>query len=100
MIEKNRPYAVIMEDDIMFMIHYFSKGMYGKGNEIEADADFTKQFYRGFYKKIYKHFLTDKEIQNVIDGKDYYFNQLEVEKRLKRKIKKLGKLKTITKVEK
>ncbi len=78
--------SFIMEDDIMFMVHYFTKGMYGKGNELEANAEFTKTFYRKFFKKMYKYFMTDEEIEKTIEGKDYYFNQQQVAKRLKNKI--------------
>ncbi len=75
-----------MEDDIMFMVHYFTKGMYGKGNELEANAEFTKTFYRKFFKKMYRHFMTEEEIMKTIDGKDYYFNQQQVAKRLKNRL--------------
>ena len=81
----------IMEDDIMFMVHYFSKGMYGKGNELEANAEFTKSFYRKFFRNMYKHFMTEEEIQKTIDGKDYYFTQQQVAKRLKTKMSVIKK---------
>lgn len=78
--------SFVMEDDIMFMVHYFSKGMHGKGNELEANAEFTKYFYRQFYKKMYRHFMTEEEISKTIEGKDYYFNQKQVAKRLKNRL--------------
>lgn len=86
--------SFIMEDDIMFMCHYFSGGFFGKGNEIEANGDFTKKFYRKYYRNIYKHFMTEEEIEKMIEGKDYYFTQKQVAKRLTKKFKILKKLET------
>ena len=92
--------SFIMEDDIMFMCHYFSAGFFGKGNEIEAKADFTKKFYRKYYRNIYKHFMTEDEIEKMIEGKDYYFTQKQVAKRLTKKFKILKKLKKLEEKEK
>lgn len=87
----------IIEDDIEFMCHYYSGGMFGKGNEMEADAEFSKKYYHRLFKKIYKGFMSDDEIKRLIEGKDYYFTQQQVAKRLKNKNKYL---KTIEELEK
>jgi ATP-dependent protease ClpP protease subunit len=75
----------VIDDDIEFMCHFYSGGMYGKGNEIKADADFSIKYYEKLFKKIYKDFLTKDEIKKLIEGKDYYFTQKQVAKRLKKK---------------
>jgi ATP-dependent protease ClpP protease subunit len=75
----------VIDDDVEFMCHYYSGGMHGKGNEIKADADFSTKYYERLFKKIYKGFLTKDEIKKLIEGKDYYFTQKQVAKRLKKK---------------
>jgi ATP-dependent protease ClpP protease subunit len=82
--------SFIIENDIEFMCHYYSGGMVGKGNEIEADAKFSKKYWHKKFETIYKGFMTDEEIKQLIDGKDFYFNEKQVAKRLKIKHEELG----------
>lgn len=83
-------HSFIIEDDIEFMCHYYSGGIIGKGNEIEDNANFSKKYWHKKFNTIYKGFLTDEEIKQLIDGKDFYFNEKQVAKRLKKKHEELG----------
>jgi len=64
------------------MIHSWSEGLYGKWHEILASIDFTKKSYEKHFQEIYKNFMTDEEIKNCLEGKDYYFDSDEIMKRL------------------
>ena len=64
-----------------FMIHYFSGGTGGKGNEIKAHSSFINKHMPMVFKKMYAGFLTDKEIEDVIEGKDIWLNGNEVMER-------------------
>lgn len=64
-----------------FMIHYFSGGTGGKGNEIKAHSSFINKHMPMVFKKMYAGFLTDKEIEDVIEGKDIWLNGDEVMER-------------------
>lgn len=64
-----------------FMIHYFSGGTGGKGNEIKAHSSFINKHMPMVFKKMYAGFLTDKEIDDVIEGKDIWLNGDEVMER-------------------
>ena len=61
-----------------FMIHYFSGGTGGKGNEIKAHSNFIDKHMPMVFKKMYAGFLSDKEIEDMIEGKDVWLNGDEV----------------------
>ena len=61
-----------------FMIHYFSGGTGGKGNEIKAHSNFIDKHMPMIFKKMYVGFLTNKEIEDMIEGKDIWLNGDEV----------------------
>ena len=61
-----------------FMIHYFSGGTGGKGNEIKAHSNFIDKHMPMVFRKMYAGFLTDEEIEGMIEGKDIWLNGDEV----------------------
>ena len=79
-----------------FMIHNFSGGAYGKGHEIKASIDFDHETYGKMFKDVYKHFLSKKEIGDVIAGKDLYITPEEFDVRFQKvidkRIQKAGKI--------
>jgi ATP-dependent protease ClpP protease subunit len=70
-------------DDASMMIHYYSQGVYGKGNELKARADFEARSMPKLFKKVYKTFLTKKETKDIIADKDLYLNKKEILRRWK-----------------
>ena len=64
------------------MCHYYTGFLYGKGHEIKTQSEFDDKFCRNFFNKSYKGFLTQKEINELINGKDFYFASDEIERRL------------------
>lgn len=69
----------------MFMIHTYSGGAVGKGNEIHSQALFDRKWSTNMMRKIYEGFLTPEEIDKVIDGVDIWMDGTEVIKRLKKR---------------
>lgn len=65
-----------------FMIHNYSGGVFGKGNELKAHQEFVDKNLNDAFRSFYEGFLTPKEMQSVIDGKDLWMNKSEVESRL------------------
>jgi len=62
-----------------FMIHnYSAHGISGKGHEIKDYVKFNDAELNKAFKEIYGTFLTGKEIQEIIDGKDYWLNRQDV----------------------
>ena len=61
-----------------FMIHNYSGGTGGKGHEIKAYVEFSNRELNTAFKEIYKGFVTDEEIGDIIDGRDLWLNTSEV----------------------
>jgi len=73
----------IVEDLGEMMIHDYSGGICGKGNDIITGALFGDKQNKKFSHGIYKGFLTKSEIDKCIEGKDYWFDKQQIDKRLK-----------------
>lgn len=65
------------------MLHTWSGIRYGKGQEIESDFVHSKKNYESMLKYICKKILTEEEIEQLLNGKDFYFDGEEAVKRLK-----------------
>ena len=67
------------------MIHAGRGGLFGKDNEVEANFEFNKKFYKKLFYDTYKHFLTDQEIEEVLNGRDIWLDSEQILERLERK---------------
>lgn len=63
-------------------IHNASTCAFGKVNEVTTRTDHLKTYWRTIMSELYRGFLTEVEIQQVFEGKDFYFHKDEIEKRL------------------
>ena len=72
-----------------FMFHTYSSGNWGKGHEQLASVQADEKWARHLFETTYKGFLTPLEIEKIIDGKDFWMNPIEVNKRLIARNKKL-----------
>ena len=54
----------------------------GKWNELQSAHDFDKRIREKQFRAIYKNFLTEDEIDKLIDGTDYWFDYEETMNRL------------------
>lgn len=66
------------------MIHAWSSLRYGKWNEQQASYQFDKTWLEKSFRETYKDFLTPEEIEEVIAGKDLYFDSNETKARLEK----------------
>ena len=66
-----------------FMVHNYSSGVSGKGGELKALQKFNDEQLEKVFNECYKGFLTQKEIDKVIEDKDIWLNDEEVKARLK-----------------
>lgn len=71
-----------MSKNARFMIHSYSGGAFGKAHEIYSSIDFDKDWFKNLCEDVYGGFLTEDEIKEVLDGKDFWFNADETYKRL------------------
>lgn len=70
-----------------FMIHTYSSGTIGKGNEMHDQVMFFKSWSDKFLKDVYQDFLSKDEIEAIIKGADLWLSAEDVGKRLDKKIK-------------
>ena len=71
-------HELIVADYTAFMIHNYSGGVIGKGHEIKAQQDFVDRELNVAFRAIYSGFLTDKEMTQVINGRDIWLSKAEV----------------------
>lgn len=72
---------IIVKDHLSFMVHNYSGGIQGKGNEMKARQNFNDAHLNEAFKHFYTGFLTEDEIQRVIDGIDLWMGSEEVKER-------------------
>ena len=77
---------LVIADHTSFMIHNYSAGAYGKGNELKARQEHIDKSTNDAFKEFYSGFLTDKEVEEVINGKDIWLTADEVRMRWQRKL--------------
>jgi ATP-dependent protease ClpP protease subunit len=77
---------VIASEHLSFMIHNYSGSMSGKGHEVKARQRFTDVHLNAAFASFYSGFLTNEEIDNVIDGTDLWMGAEEVNERWKNRV--------------
>lgn len=79
---------ITINPNALVMFHNFSTDYQGKGNEILVEIQAVTACYRKMLKKYASKVLDKVEIDNLMHGRDYYFNEKELKKRLKPKKEK------------
>jgi len=69
------PYATMM-------VHSATFGAFGKQSDVISHASFVDKQVRGLMNSVYKDFLSDKELEEVIMGKEMWFDAEEIVRRL------------------
>jgi ATP-dependent protease ClpP protease subunit len=67
-----------------FMIHNYSEGVVGKGNEIISRVKHATDWFEKLTYDIYGNFLTAKEIEDILQGKDLWLDSDAVLERLQK----------------
>ncbi len=85
-----------------FMIHNYSGGTVGKGSEMHAQIVHEKKWSEKLFKEVYEDFLTSKEIEEILAGRDLWMEVDEVADRMNKRIatrRELAELEEATKPE-
>lgn len=69
------PYATMM-------VHSATFGAFGKQSDVISHASFVDKQVRSLMHSVYRDFLTDKELEEVIMGKEMWFDSEEIVRRL------------------
>lgn len=67
------------------MIHAATFGAFGKQSDVISHASFVDKQVKALMHDIYKDFLTEEEFQEVIVGREIWFDSEEIIARLKRR---------------
>lgn len=62
----------------LFMVHNYSSGAFGKGNEMVSQIMFERTWSEKLFNTVYKHFMSEEEIKNVLNGQDLWLDSEEV----------------------
>jgi ATP-dependent protease ClpP protease subunit len=75
-----------ISEHCLFMFHNYSGGTMGKGGEMYDHIINERKWSEKIVHRVYDGFLTDVEIQSILDNKDIWMEGEEVMKRLTQKI--------------
>ena len=64
------------------MVHNYSSGTFGKGNEMHLQIQHERKWSENLFKDVYADFLTADEITSVLNGKDLWMDSEETMLRL------------------
>ena len=67
------------------MIHYVSFGSVGKAADIVGHVQHTTKYAEMIFRRCYRNFLTETEMQEVIAGKEIWLLAEEIEQRLEKR---------------
>jgi len=71
-----------LSEDADMMVHTSSSMYGGKEHEQHSYVTFSRKKIHKMVRNRYAGFLTEKEIENVLNGQDYYFDSNEIAERL------------------
>lgn len=71
---------------LSFMIHNYSGSIQGKGNEMKARQKFTDDHLNTAFKAFYEGFLSEEEMNHVIEGTDMWMGSEEVIERWEERV--------------
>lgn len=67
------------------MIHNYSSGTIGKGNEMFNQVQHERKWSEKLFNEVYEDFLSTDEIKAVLDGKDIWLEADEVMERMQKR---------------
>ena len=80
---------VELSNHCVWMCHNYSSGMIGKGHELHSQAEFERDWSIKLMKDIYDGFLSESEIQRMLNGADLWMGADDVMKRLEQRHNKM-----------
>ena len=83
----------IVHDNCLMMIHNFSGGTFGKGNEQHSQLEAQIKWFSTLAKKLYVPFLSEDEFDRILRGEDIWLQSDDIRKRLEKMVKAKSKRK-------
>jgi len=76
---------VYVGDWAQMMCHNMQHGSYGKDSDVLNRIQHASSLSRRFLKDAYRGFMTDEEIERLLDGKEFWFDCSEIKERFERR---------------
>ncbi len=80
-----------IHDNSTMMIHNFSGGIYGKGNEQVSQLEATIKWFNTLARDYYLPFISENELIDVLKGEDLWLQTDDIRKRLNKMVKGIKK---------
>lgn len=90
----------IVHNNCLMMIHNFSGGVFGKGNEQQSQLEAQIKWFNTLARKLYIPFLSINEFDRVVRGEDLWLQSDDIRKRLEKMVKTAKKNTRTKKVKK
>ena len=71
----------------LFMFHNYSAGVFGKGGEMFDQLQFERAWSEAFLTDVYRDFLTETEVKEMLHNKDIWMTSQQVIERLNKLLK-------------
>ncbi len=81
----------IIHDNSTMMIHNFSGGIYGKGNEQVSQLEATIKWFDTLARDYYLPFITEKELNTILKGEDLWLQTEDIRTRIVKMVKTIRK---------
>ena len=81
----------LVHDNSTMMIHNFSGGIYGKGNEQVQQLEATIKWFNNLARDYYLPFISEKELTDILKGEDLWLQTDDIRKRLTKMVKTIQK---------
>lgn len=75
-----------------FLCHSCSFGSRGKSTDVQRHVSHLSKYAEDIFRECYEYFLSDEEIEDVLEGKELYLAYEEINERLEHKYKILQEL--------
>ena len=78
-------HGVVVSEYASMLVHFVSYGAIGKAADIFNNVMHEQKISEKLFKKVYKNFLTEDEIDSCIDGKEIWLDSDQIIERLEKR---------------
>lgn len=90
--------TVFVSDNATMLCHNISYGTGGKGSDILSHVQHVSKTSEKLLRGTYEHFLSPKEIEELLNGREIYLDSEEIKERLEQKQKLLEEAEQVEEV--
>lgn len=80
---------VVVSDSAESLVHHCRFGAGGKAADVRANVDHTLKITEKLARSAYRGFLTEPELEAMLDGKEYFFDADQLRERIQRRVEYL-----------